>query len=214
MQNNLIMEFGVLRHKTSIIRNPINISSVRKQAGFRSKQCNYGEKKQLISVGTLDPRKNFDGLIRSFSLCDSRDLSLRIIGDGPERQNLETLVGAYGLSSRIELLGHVDNPYPLILQADALVLSSIYEGLPNVVLEALALRTSVISTPAGGVCAELLANRHGCFVAKDHSDSAIAHAINDWFRNEPYKIADDVIKEFDAENVVHIFENKFERLLR
>ena len=59
------------------------------------------------------------------------------------------LVEELGLADRVHLAGYVRNPYPSIAAADALILTSAYEGLPNVVLEALALQTPVIATPAG-----------------------------------------------------------------
>ena len=209
MRQNLLEEFGVPIKKTTIIRNPTDIKRLRYLAGKATKPEFDERKITFVSVGALEIWKNFDGLIRAISLCKNDQICLKIIGEGSERNKLETLIDQLGLSSRVTLLGHVDNPCPLIFESDALVLTSIYEGLPNVILEALALKTSVIATPAGGVCEELLADRYGCFVAKDHSDTSIVDAIVDWSKNAPYQIDDNAVLSFDAQHVVQTFENLF-----
>ena len=131
------------------------------------------------------------------------------MGDGPERKRLEDLIKELGLSKQIKLPGQVVNPYPFIVKADALVLSSFYEGLPNVILESLALQTPVIATPAGGVCKELLADRVGCVLAKDVSDRAIAEAISYWIESAPHIIDEDAVKLFDAPMIVKRYESIF-----
>ncbi|MGB1914888.1 MAG: glycosyltransferase, partial [Paracoccaceae bacterium] len=71
---------------------------------------------------------------------------LIIAGDGPEMEMLEKLIEDLNLSDRVALLGHVHNPYPLYKHADVFVLSSLREGLPTVLVEALALGCKVVST--------------------------------------------------------------------
>ena len=71
---------------------------------------------------------------------------LHLIGDGPMRGELESLVGELGLATDVQFHGFVENPYPLMRCCDLLLLPSHYEGLPNVVLEAMALEKSLLVT--------------------------------------------------------------------
>ena len=168
----------------------------------------------MVAVGSLHSRKNFDGLLRALHLCTAKNITLEILGDGPERNRLDAMINDLGLAHRVRLKGFVSNPYPFIGNADALIITSIYEGLPNVVLEALALQTPVISTPAGGVCNELLVGRQGCVLSKDTSDQAIASAIESWIAGSPFEIAQDEVGSFDARMVVRRFETLFTSYLQ
>ena len=214
MRLDLVQEYGLPIRKASIIQNPTDIERIRRSVRRKNKPKSKGSNLTLVAVGTLDRRKNFDGLLRAMSLHGNSDIFLNIVGDGPDRQKLESLIEELNLFDRVAMLGHQDNPYPLIFEADALVLTSIYEGLPNVILEALALQTPVISTPAGGVCRNLLHNRPGCVVAKDHTDASIADAILHWSINAPYQIDRDAVAAFDTPAIVKRYENQFMRLLK
>ena len=77
-------------------------------------------------------------------------ICLTLLGEGPLRPELERLAQQSGVADRVHFVGFQKNPYPFFAQADAFVLSSRYEGFPNVVLEALACGTPVIATPAPG----------------------------------------------------------------
>ena len=214
MRTDLIKNFGVSPQKTSIIGNPTDIGRIRELAGrgtiARNDDCTI----KMVAVGSLHSRKNFDGLLRALHLCTAKNITLEILGDGPERNRLDAMINDLGLAHRVRLKGFVSNPYPFIGNADALIITSIYEGLPNVVLEALALQTPVISTPAGGVCNELLVGRQGCVLSKDTSDQAIASAIESWIAGSPFEIAQDEVESFDARMVVRRFETLFASYLQ
>lgn len=98
-----------------------------------------------LFVGRLNFRqKRLDRLLEGY-LASGVDLPLVLIGDG-ERERLQREVARLGLQDRVWALGARDNPYPYMRRAAALLLSSDYEGLPNVLLEALACGTPVVST--------------------------------------------------------------------
>ena len=107
----------------------------------------------LIAVGRLSAEKGFDILIRAADqLIESgMPVNLLIAGNGPLLAELEQLIARTGHDGLIRLLGHVDDPRRLFAAADAFVLSSRSEGLPNVLLEALACRVPVVATPVGAV---------------------------------------------------------------
>lgn len=121
----------------------------------------------VIAVGRLEPQKNFSLLIRAFAQVRAqRRARLVILGDGAQRDMLRALVTELGLDDDVALLGFVSNPHAYVAKAQLMVLSSDFESLANVVIEALAVGTPVVATdcpsgPAealnGGECGTLVA---------------------------------------------------------
>jgi glycosyltransferase involved in cell wall biosynthesis len=105
------------------------------------------ERDLIISVGRLSPEKDQRTLIRAMSLLPAcRAWRLAIVGDGPERPALEALAHSYGLAGRIIFTGHVADPFAWMMRARVAVCASVYEGLCNAIIEALACGTPVVST--------------------------------------------------------------------
>lgn len=143
----------------------------------------------IISVGRLEPQKNFPTLIRAIGqLRTYPDARLLILGDGKERAALTALVDELDLAARVQLLGFVPNPYALMARADVFVLASRWEGFGNVIVEALALGTPVVSTDCPAGPREILANgRFGRLVPID--DAASMAAAIDTSLSEPVDTA-------------------------
>lgn len=131
----------------------------------------------IVTIGRLDKMKDQATLIRAFAIlrkqCPAR---LMLIGDGPEAANLQQLVAELNLQADVKLPGAMDNPYPVLKQAELFVLSSRYEGFGNVLVEALSLGKKVISTACTGGPAYIL--NHGeygrLFPVGDHEALAAA----------------------------------------
>lgn len=114
----------------------------------------------IVSVGSLTKRKDMGTLIKAFATVKAqRQAHLVIIGKGPERQNIESLISDLGLSESVHLPGFDPNPYKWMAAAAVFVSSSTGEGFPNVIAEALALGRSIVATDCPGDTAELL--EHG-----------------------------------------------------
>lgn len=111
----------------------------------------------VVGVGSLAPEKDFSLLVRAFSVGPAQmGAVLALVGEGPERTRLETEVRSRDLAARVRLVGHDANPYRWIHRASVLVVSSHFEGLPTVALEALWLGTPVVVVDDGyGVRAAL-----------------------------------------------------------
>jgi glycosyltransferase involved in cell wall biosynthesis len=106
--------------------------------------------KEVISVGRLQPWKGFGELITA--VAGLQDVQLTIIGEGPDRARLEALISSEKLQNRVRLCGGLprEQVFSRLQQADLFVLNSSYEGLPHIVLEAMAAGVPVIATDAGG----------------------------------------------------------------
>ena len=104
-------------------------------------------------MGRLAEEKGFDLLIRAVDrlLAAGRDLTLLIGGEGPSRQVLQSLIDGLGRGDRIRLLGFQSDIIPFYEAMDLFVLSSLREGLPNVLLEAMALGVPVVATRIAGI---------------------------------------------------------------
>ncbi len=106
----------------------------------------------IISVGRLAKQKDFPTLLRSFAeLIKKEPARLIILGEGPDRKDLESLITKLGLISTVKMPGHMDNPLAYMSKADLFVLSSAWEGFGNVIVEALGCGLPVVSTdcPSG-----------------------------------------------------------------
>ncbi len=132
----------------------------------------------ILGVGELSARKDFQTLIKAFARVSARrSCRLLILGEGRQRHPLERLVNSFQLEASVSLPGFVKNPFPYMRRASLLVLSSICEGLPVALVEALALGIPVVATDCPSGPAEILeGGRLGPLVPVG-DESGLAEAI-------------------------------------
>ncbi|MES1954621.1 glycosyltransferase [Salinisphaera hydrothermalis] len=145
---------GLPRAAIRTIYNPVVSSALTERGAIRPDDDWFkpGMPPVIVGIGRLTSAKRFDVLIRAFAALRAETRAhLLILGDGRERSRLEALVRELGVEDSIRMPGLVDNPYRYLSHADLFVLSSDYEGLPTVVIEALACGCPVVSTdcPSG-----------------------------------------------------------------
>ncbi|HAU15096.1 MAG TPA: glycosyl transferase, partial [Gammaproteobacteria bacterium] len=113
----------------------------------------------IVAAGRLCRQKDFPTLIDAFAKLRQHLVArLIILGEGEERANLMQQARALGIAEHVDLPGFVNNPFCYMKQADLFVLSSLWEGLPNTLIQAMALGTPVISTDCSGGSREILNN--------------------------------------------------------
>ena len=153
-----LVALGVDRSRVALIPNPVDVDGVRKQAQEAFSLPDFLDPSLpfFVSLGRLTKQKGMDRLITWVASMGS-DVNLLIIGQGPERDELERLIEGHALSGRAKIVDFKDNPFPYMSNADAVLLGSRWEGLPNVALEALALGKQVVATTN---CGGLLDMKH------------------------------------------------------
>jgi glycosyltransferase involved in cell wall biosynthesis len=208
MRDDLVACHRVPESKTVVINNPVDVQRVRNLASSNPARTDAWpgytpSPTRLIAIGRLSHEKGFDLLIEALALCGRRDLELLLVGEGGLRPELERLVAERGLGSQVRFLGFQSNPFPLVRIADALVISSRFEGLPNVVLEAFACGTPVIATPAPGV-AEIVEGVVGCSLARDVSAPALARELARFEKGR--RLAADCAQRYEVATIVRRYE--------
>ncbi len=137
-----------------------------------------GEPPVILGVGELCRRKDFTTLIRAFAqIADRVEHRLVILGEGRARARLEAEVNRLNLTHRVLLPGFVDNPYPYMKASALFVLSSLWEGLGAVIVEALAAGTPVVATDCPSGPAELLEGLPGDPLATPGDARGLAEAM-------------------------------------
>ena len=121
----------------------------------------------VLFAGRLAEQKRVNDLLKALDLLQhvQPDVRTLIAGDGPLRERLEETAAAYRLDERVRFLGHRDDVPRLLAAADLLVLPSSYEGLPNVVLEAMRFRKPVVATAAPGTTEVVVDGETGLLVS-------------------------------------------------
>lgn len=151
--NQIIQEFSedlkMDMKKHAWLPNPVNLEKIRALPPTPRSSPGLW----FVSGGRLHPQKGYDRLIPALKdFNPGMPWTLTILGEGPERANLEALITDNDLTQNVFLAGHAQNPWSYYAAADAFILSSRWEGLPNVVLESLACGTPVIAMKeAGGI---------------------------------------------------------------
>lgn len=179
-----MVEMGIPSEKIVVLRNGVDLEMFR--PGDR-KQARSGlgvTGKVLLSVGHLVEAKGHELAIAAISKL--RNCTLVIAGAGPERSRLEALAASLGVADCIRFLGPVphSNLRQVYVAADALVLASIREGWPNVLLEAMACGTPVIASPVGGIPEIVCAPEAGVLML-ERSAAGIAEAVERLFSRLP-----------------------------
>lgn len=149
------------QENVSVIYNPVNKKMITEKAQyfvpdvFTKKRGPY-----IVSVGRMAEQKDFLSLIKAHDLLlkNGKDAHLIIVGDGGERVKIEKKISELSLENKVTLVGYQKNPYSYMKNADVFVLSSLWEGLPNVLLEALVCGVKVVATDSfGGGSREIIA---------------------------------------------------------
>ncbi|MBK1644909.1 glycosyl transferase [Thiocapsa imhoffii] len=152
---------GVRRARIQVIPNPVVTPELTRLARERPTHPWFrpGGPQVILAAGRLVPQKDYPTLLEAFATLDPGvERRLLILGEGPERQMLEGLIARLGLVGRVALPGFTANPFAFMAHCDLFVLSSAWEGLPGVLIQAMACGTPVVSTDCPSGPREILAD--------------------------------------------------------
>ncbi len=162
----------------------------------------------ITYVGRLEPQKDIDTLLKSFEILNStQDSKLLVIGDGSEKKKL--LKCSPEIKSKIKHIDFDENPYKYLKHCDILLLTSIYEGMPNILIEAQALKLPIVATNCPGGTSEVLLDGKTGLLAKTGNPEDIADKILKLINNEKIKTKfkfnyQKSIERFDPRKTVNI----------
>ena len=154
----------------------------------------------ILAVGRLTQQKNFPNLVRAFQIVREQiDAKLILLGEGELRGELESLAAKLGIKDHVSLPGFVPNPYTYMKRASVFVLSSDYEGLPTVLIEAMACGCPVVSTDCLSGPNEILdGGKYGKLVPVKNAE-LLAQAVLDTLDGEPKSVSPSWLNQFTAE---------------
>ncbi|MBI3755588.1 MAG: glycosyltransferase [Deltaproteobacteria bacterium] len=218
LRDDLVNNWGVSAARTKIIYNPVEIDRIQILAKEEVDHHWFQERRPvIIACGRLDRQKDYPLLLRVFASVskEASDLRLVILGDGLLRKELIEYTGVLGISDKTAFLGFQKNPFKYIARAKALVLSSVMEGFPMVLIEAMACGTPVISTRCESGPEELITDGVDGLLTPVGDVDAMGNAIHSLLRDEFLRIrlaeaGRRRVEDFRAEKITAEYERMFE----
>jgi glycosyltransferase involved in cell wall biosynthesis len=205
VKSDLIRHTHISDHHIRTIYNPICTASIMSDSLKSIPHPWFIDPKPpiILGVGRLVPAKDFPTLLYAFARVRKEVRAhLILLGEGKKRKELEALITHLGLTQEVWMPGIVDNPYAFMARASVLALSSILEGLPTVILEALACGCPVVSTDCPSGPAEILKNGQYGRLVPIGDAAALADAILTTLTHPPNKsLLQERALEFDIRKI-------------
>lgn len=195
--------FGLSSEQVRVIYNPIDVDRIRAAAQTPASFPWADTHPVFIAVGRLSRQKNYPLLLRAFHRVRAHiPCHLAIIGEGSERVLLESMIQQMGLRNDVWLAGYRENPWSFVAKACALVLSSDWEGLPNVLIEALAVKVPIIATNCPSGPAEVLdGGRYGILTPPGDHEALAAAMLRILSRDIPNFDYDKAVARFQPNQI-------------
>jgi glycosyltransferase involved in cell wall biosynthesis len=210
-KKDLKREFNV---DATCIYNPLNSKEIKKKAKKKSVSLFKSKKKlKILNIGRFTEQKDQITLLKSLNYIKNEiDFEAVIIGRGVLKSNLIDFISKNKLGHKVKLMNFVENPFNLIKQADLFILSSKYEGLPNVLLEALVLNKFIISSNCSTGPKEILLNGKGGLLFKIGNYKELSKKIRFYLKNKKkckkmLKMATNNLNRFDYDKNLKKYYN-------
>lgn len=206
-----------LQDKIFVIENPLDMEALSKQLG----DTHTDREKTIVSMGRLEPQKDFKTLIEAYSEIASKysDWKLKIYGIGDMKDELQMLIDSKNMSDKIMLCGRTEKPYLALREAEIFVLSSNYEGFPNVLCEAMYAGCACISSDCVSGPRELIVNGENGLLFDVGDKTQLKSDIEKLINNENLRKsfsdkAYETTKRLSVNNIFTKWNNKVEELIK
>lgn len=193
------------RSKVRVLPNPVVTPELVAQAAqpLEDPWFANGAPPVILGVGRLAQQKDFPTLIRAFAAVRKcREVRLLILGEGSERQRLESLLQDLGVAADARLPGFVSNPFRYMARAAVFVLSSAWEGMPGALIQGMACGAPVVSTDCESGPREVLANGKFGRLVPVGDDSALARAILATLEAPRSSVPQEALEPYTADRAV------------
>ena len=183
IKGELLKDFHVNPEKVKLIYNGFDFEDQQKKASeqvdHRFFQNRAEKGKTIVALGRMVKLKGFDYLLESLKILKDKGLrvNLIMIGKGDYLDNLKMKTSELGLNGIVDFMGFVDNPFSYMAKSDIFVLSSLFEGLPSTLIEAMALGLPVISTRCPTGPEEIINDNENGLLVPVADSVALADAI-------------------------------------
>lgn len=200
-----LKELQLAPEKVKVVYNPVVGSFINELANASTNDSllSSGGDFLIIGAGRLVQAKDFTNLVCAFSLLRCNvSARLIIMGEGPLREDLENFVKSEGLEDYVTLPGFIENPFAVMRRADLFVLSSAWEGLPNVLIQAMACGVPVVSTDCPSGPAEILENGKWGRLVPVGDPEALAEAMETTLKEKVHPDSKKRAADFSVEKAV------------
>ena len=196
-------------HAVHVIPNPVSVPSVESDRSPDPTRSGG----TVAAMGRLGPEKGFDLLLKAFAQCAEKhgDWALIILGEGSEREHLESLAAQLGITDRVTMPGRIKDPFRSLRRADLFVLSSRYEGFPMALVEAMACKLAVISTDFPSGPRDIVRDGTDAVLVPPEDVDALAAAMDRLMANPEERRrlgthAGHIVERFSPETIMHMWE--------
>lgn len=213
MKNDLIENFRISENKIVKINNPVDFDLINR---LKIESVNVGfnmSYKNIVAIGNLSPRKGFDLLLNVMNELKGENIHLTILGDGAFKDELAQQKGELGLNN-VTFKGKVSNPFVYLKNADLFVLSSRYEGFPNVLLEAGACGTYSLTNNCPGGINEIVQEGINAEIFPIENSKGFAEKMKEILNqsHDKEKIVKSIYSRFSKEIIISKYESIFDRI--
>jgi GalNAc-alpha-(1->4)-GalNAc-alpha-(1->3)-diNAcBac-PP-undecaprenol alpha-1,4-N-acetyl-D-galactosaminyltransferase len=191
-------KFTYVKHK-KVIQNPLNIT-------LNHDMCFEKKEKIILAVGRLDRNKGFHKLINIATKLNLIDWKIYILGDGPEKENLQQQISNHYLDDKVFLLGREDNVFDYYKNASIFTLTSTYEGFPNALAEAMSFGCSCVSFDCITGPSEIIDDNINGYLIQKFDENEMKSKIQYLIDNEDVRRSffEEAIKIREKLNIEHI----------
>ena len=219
MMQELIEKTKLNEEKIKVIYNPIDLKEVNALSAQEVSLSWFKENVPVIvAMGRLTAQKGFNYLINAVKILTDRGINCRlcILGEGVDKEKLQNQAVNSGIQEKVTFLGVQRNPYKYLARATIFVLSSLHEGFPNALLEAMALGIPSIATRCPTGPDELITDGEDGLLVPPRDEKALADAIERLLKDEKLRTklganAKKKTEAFDVNRIVKEYERVLEQ---